>query len=72
MQCTTPWNYNNSYTGHCARTSEVQMYKYKTFYMEINITCTIYWNYGVDGALYTAETWFVAGVTVNTLYKYDN
>ena len=57
MQSTTPRNYKkNSYTGHCARTSEVQVYKYKTYHMENNITCTIYWNYRVDGALYTAET----------------
>lgn len=33
--------------------------------MENNMTHIVQWNYRVDGELYSAETWFVAGVNVN-------
>jgi hypothetical protein len=56
-------------TGTYFGSANVQVQK---FHMANNITCTLYWNYRVDGALYAAETWFVAGVNVNTLYKYNN
>jgi hypothetical protein len=47
-------------TAHVLR--EVLMYKYKTFNMGNNITCTINCNHTTTATLRTTETWFVSGI----------
>jgi hypothetical protein len=52
------WNHGtreNSHTGHCTHTSEVQ-----TFNLGNNITCATNSEYRIGATLYTLETWFVS------------
>jgi hypothetical protein len=56
-------NYKNSHIGHCIRTAEGAITKYKTHFTgEITLHATHICTYRTAGTLYTLETWFVSGI----------
>ena len=51
---------------------KVLMYKYKTFIMGNDITCTKHWNYRIGTTLCTLETWFFFRCVTNDNNSYNN